>query len=48
MLARTGFTIEPGAYLDGRFGVRNEIDVYVDPAKGPIVTSCKQDEIVLL
>ena len=48
MLARTGFTIEPGAYLDGKFGVRNEIDVYVDPQRGPIVTSCKQDEIVLV
>jgi Xaa-Pro dipeptidase len=48
MLAGTGFTIEPGAYLDGRFGVRNEIDVYVDPARGPIVTSCKQDDIVLV
>ncbi len=48
MLAGTGFTIEPGAYLDGQFGCRNEIDVYVDPDRGPIVTSCKQDEIVLV
>jgi len=48
MLAGTGFTIEPGAYLDGRFGCRNEIDVYVDPARGPVVTSCSQDEVVLV
>lgn len=48
VLPGTGFTIEPGAYgvvdAQGRnFGVRNEINVYVDPAQGPIVTSCVQD-----
>lgn len=48
MLARTGFTIEPGAYIDGRFGCRSEINVYVDPARGPVVTSCVQDDIVLV
>jgi len=47
MLVGIGFTIEPGIYLP-EFGVRNEIDVYVDPSAGPTVTSCKQDEIVLL
>ncbi|MBA4028005.1 MAG: hypothetical protein C0475_02485 [Planctomyces sp.] len=47
MLPRTGFTIEPGAYLP-QFGVRLEIDVYVDPAAGPTVTSCLQTEIVPL
>ncbi len=48
MLAGTGFTIEPGIYLDGKFGCRNEIDVYVDTERGPVVTSCMQDEIVLV
>lgn len=47
MLAGTGFTIEPGVYLP-EFGVRLEINVYVDPTKGPVVTSCVQDEIVLV
>ena len=47
MLPGIGFTIEPGIYLP-EFGVRNEIDVYVDLTAGPTVTSCKQDEIVLL
>lgn len=47
MLAGTGFTIEPGVYLP-EFGVRLEINVYVDPGKGPVVTSCVQDEIVLV
>lgn len=43
MLPGTGFTIEPGIYLPG-FGVRNEINVYVDPSRGPIVTSATQDQ----
>lgn len=53
MLAGIGFTIEPGAYLPGEavgtvrgFGVRNEINVFVDPAKGPVVTSGMQVEPV--
>lgn len=47
MLPGIGFTIEPGIYLP-EFGVRNEIDVYVDPKKGPIVTSGSQDEPILM
>lgn len=43
MMPGTGFTVEPGIYTPA-FGVRNEINVYVDPSKGPIVTSCVQDE----
>lgn len=60
MLPEIGFTIEPGLYLSREaaesafgagtpsFGVRNEINVYVDPREGPVVTSCVQDDIVLL
>lgn len=47
MLPETGFTIEPGIYLPG-FGVRSEINVYVDPKRGPVVTSCLQTEPVLM
>jgi Xaa-Pro aminopeptidase len=47
MLPGTGFTIEPGVYLP-EFGVRLEINVFVDPARGPIVTSCIQEEPVVL
>jgi len=57
MLPGIGFTIEPGAYLPDEvvagalggvegFGVRNEINVYVDPVKGPVVTSEMQTEPV--
>ena len=47
MLPGLGFTIEPGIYLP-EFGVRLEINVYVAPKTGPIVTSVLQDEIVLI
>ncbi|HLH74888.1 MAG TPA: M24 family metallopeptidase [Chloroflexota bacterium] len=40
-----GFTIEPGIYLND-FGVRLEINVYVDPSKGPTVTTPLQREII--
>jgi Xaa-Pro aminopeptidase len=47
MLPGLGFTIEPGIYLP-EFGVRLEINVYVDPAAGPTVTSVVQDAVVLI
>lgn len=47
MLPGVGFTIEPGVYLED-FGVRSEINVFVDPLKGPVVTSCIQDRVVLV
>jgi Xaa-Pro aminopeptidase len=50
ILPRVGWTVEPGIYIPGQggFGVRNEINMFADPAKGPIVTSCIQDELVLV
>ncbi len=47
VLPGLGFTIEPGVYLP-EFGVRSEINVFMDPVGGPIVTSCIQREIELL
>lgn len=47
MMPGTGFTVEPGIYLP-TFGVRNEINLYVDEKQGPVVTSCSQEEIVLI
>lgn len=32
-----GFSVEPGVYLEGRFGIRTEVDVYMTP-DGPQVT----------
>lgn len=47
ILPRTGFSIEPGIYLP-EFGVRLEINVFLDPHDGPSVTTPIQDEIVRL
>lgn len=47
LLPGTGFSVEPGIYLP-HFGVRLEINVYVDPEKGPQVTTPIQDEIIRL
>jgi Xaa-Pro dipeptidase len=44
MLPGIGFTIEPALYFPD-FGVRSEINVFVDPRDGPVVTSCIQDAI---
>lgn len=47
VLPGTGFSVEPGIYLP-EFGVRLEINVYVDPEKGPTVTTPAQEEVVRL
>jgi Xaa-Pro dipeptidase len=44
----TGYTIEPGIYLAGRFGVRTEIDFYLDERLKVVVTTPKQDSILLI
>ena len=45
ILPGVGFSVEPGIYLP-EFGVRSEIDMYVDPAEGPVVTTSIQREII--
>jgi Xaa-Pro dipeptidase len=43
-----GFSVEPGVYLPGRFGMRSEINVYID-AEGPEVNPhTPQDELILV
>jgi Xaa-Pro aminopeptidase len=37
IIPRTSFSIEPGIYLPGKFGVRSEIDVYISKTKEVIV-----------
>ncbi len=43
----TGFTIGPGLYYAGQFGVRTEVSVYLSP-NGPEVTTPAQDEVEAL
>ena len=46
IIPRTGFSIEPGIYLEGRFGVRSEIDVYVSDRDLEVTGQPIQTEIV--
>jgi len=46
LLQGTCFSIEPGVYLAGDFGVRSEVDVYLAP-KGPLVTGTPVQEHVV-
>jgi Xaa-Pro aminopeptidase len=43
----TGFTVGPGLYFPGQFGVRAEVSVYLSPG-GPEITTPAQDEIEAL
>ncbi|HEY5923425.1 MAG TPA: M24 family metallopeptidase [Kofleriaceae bacterium] len=44
MTAGTGFTVGPGLYWAGQFGVRTEVSVYLSPT-GPEVTTPAQDYV---
>ena len=48
LLPGTCFSIEPGIYLPGEFGVRLEYDVYIYPDKRILVTGGIQDKIHLI
>jgi Xaa-Pro aminopeptidase len=41
------FSIEPGIYLD-EFGIRSEINVYIDDSRNVIVSGPKQEEIIAI
>ncbi len=45
ILPRTAFTIEPGIYLD-EFGVRSEVDVFIDEARQVHVTGGPQQRVL--
>jgi Xaa-Pro aminopeptidase len=47
LVPRTAFTIEPGVYLPGRFGVRSEINVFL-ATDGPEITTDVQEELTLV
>ncbi|HLF20143.1 MAG TPA: M24 family metallopeptidase [Bacteroidota bacterium] len=47
VIPQTSFSIEPGVYLDGKFGVRSEIDVFITPNKSVVVTGEPMQERVI-
>lgn len=48
LLPRTCFSIEPGIYLPGEFGIRSELDVYVSDREAVVYGLPLQTEIVSL
>jgi Xaa-Pro dipeptidase len=48
VIARTCFSIEPGIYLEGKFGVRSEINVYVSERDIEVTGRPVQTEIVAI
>jgi Xaa-Pro dipeptidase len=48
IIPRTCFSIEPGIYLEGRFGVRSEIDIYVTERDAIATGQPIQTEIVAI
>jgi Xaa-Pro aminopeptidase len=48
IIPRTCFSIEPGIYLEGRFGVRSEINVYVSDKDIEVTGQPIQTEIVAI
>jgi Xaa-Pro dipeptidase len=46
IMARTCFSIEPGIYLENRFGVRSEIDVYVGDRDIEVTGQPIQTEVI--
>lgn len=45
LISGTAFSLEPGIYLEGKFGIRSEIDVYID-GRDVIITAPHQTEII--
>ena len=48
LIPRIAFSIEPGIYLEGRFGVRSEIDVYVGDKEIEVTGPPIQTEVVAI
>lgn len=48
LLPRTLFSVEPGVYLPGRFGIRSEVDVYHTGEGAEVTGPPRQKELVLV
>ena len=46
LLARTCFSIEPGVYLKGTFGVRSEVDMYLSEKEAIVTGLPIQSEVI--
>lgn len=48
LLPNLGYTIEPGLYFEERFGVRSEVDFYLNDQMEFILTSRLQEKLIFL
>jgi len=46
LMPRTCFSIEPGIYLPGEFGIRSELDVYVSDREAIVFGQPLQTEVI--
>jgi Xaa-Pro aminopeptidase len=47
IIPNTSFSIEPGVYLTGKFGIRSEVDMFISARKEAIVTGLPMQEHVI-
>jgi len=43
-----GFSIEPGVYIPGEFGMRSEVNVYVEPSRAVVTPSVYQRDLFVV
>jgi Xaa-Pro dipeptidase len=48
LLAGVGFSVEPGIYLGGRFGIRSEINVFLNETGPEVTPKAPQQELLLV
>ena len=48
LIAMTGFSIEPGIYLAGEFGVRSEVNIALTPTAAEVTGGAPQRELLRL
>ncbi len=48
LIPGVGFSIEPGIYLPGEFGIRSEIDAYISDTGVEVTTAPSQEEVLPL
>ncbi len=48
LIPGVGFSIEPGVYLPGEFGIRSEIDAYIGDSGVEVTTAPSQEEVLAL
>ena len=48
LIQDAGFSVEPGIYVPGEFGLRSEIDCYIGPGGLEVTTSVQKDIVPLL